>query len=152
MTCSHPGCNQPRATAGVQLNGNPILRKKCLPHYKQELVEKKGFTDYSEYQYYSNLKLANKNGYSSHAEYKNSTHPYRYAKLTYCENVDSRLGFRCTTTISLTAQLDVDHIDGCPDNNDLDNLQTLCKCCHTYKTIMNKDYKTPGRKTLGVKY
>lgn len=38
-------------------------------------------------------------------------------------------------------QLDVDHIDGNHENNDPDNLQTLCANCHRLKTFLNKDYK-----------
>ena len=94
---------------------------------------------------------ANKLGISVQ-ELSNKSHPYRKFRKTYCENVDSRLGFRCTTTILLSAQLEVDHIDGNPSNNDPKNLQTLCSCCHKYKTILNEDYKTPGRKELGIKY
>jgi hypothetical protein len=44
--------------------------------------------------------------------------------------------------------LDVDHIDGNPDNDDQSNAQTLCKCCHAYKTIKFKDYESPGRGAL----
>ena len=52
----------------------------------------------------------------------------------------------------ILAQLEVDHIDGNPSNNDESNCQTLCGCCHTYKTMMNEDYKTPGRKSLGITF
>ncbi len=76
---------------------------------------------------------------------------YSVFKKDYCENIDKRLGFKCTTTILLTAQLDVDHIDGNPFNNDPANLQTLCGCCHKYKTLTNKDYATPGRKQIRKK-
>jgi hypothetical protein len=48
----------------------------------------------------------------------------------------------------IDAMLQVDHIDGNPSNNDIYNLQTLCACCHVYKTIINKDYQSPGRKSL----
>jgi hypothetical protein len=77
----------------------------------------------------------------------------RYRK-TYCENIDGRLGFKCTTTICWQGMLDVDHIDENPSNNDPSNFQTLCSCCHEYKThLFNKLYgRTPGRKTLGLKY
>ena len=37
-------------------------------------------------------------------------------------------------------QLDVDHIDGDRDNNDPNNLQTLCANCHRLKTHVNKDH------------
>ena len=90
-------------------------------------------------------------GIENYTDYTNSKHPYRKYRLTYCENVDSRLDYRCTTTIKLSAQLEVDHIDGDPSNNDPENLQTLCSCCHKYKTIMYEDHKSPGRKALGVK-
>ena len=36
----------------------------------------------------------------------------------YCENIDGRLGHVCTTTIVIDGQLQVDHIDGNPGNND----------------------------------
>ena len=38
-------------------------------------------------------------------------------------------------------QLDVDHIDGDRGNNDIKNLQTLCKPCHKIKTRNNWEYK-----------
>ena len=44
--------------------------------------------------------------------------------------------------------LDVDHKDGNPLNNSEENLQTLCKCCHNFKTLAEGDYATAGRKTL----
>jgi hypothetical protein len=37
-------------------------------------------------------------------------------------------------------QLDVDHIDGNRENNDIDNLQTLCANCHRLKTYLNKEW------------
>ena len=75
---------------------------------------------------------------------------YKIFRKEYCENVDGRLGFRCTTTIvDPEWQLDADHIDGNPSNNTAENIQTLCKCCHAIKTRDEKDYMTAGRKTLG---
>jgi hypothetical protein len=44
--------------------------------------------------------------------------------------------------------LDVDHINGNPYDDSVENLQTLCKCCHAYKGHKNGDYKTPGRKQI----
>ena len=76
---------------------------------------------------------------------------YKIHRKTYCENIDGRLGFKCTTTIiDPEWQLDCDHKDGDPSNNSKDNLQTLCKCCHAIKTRDSKDYTTPGRITLKV--
>jgi hypothetical protein len=37
-------------------------------------------------------------------------------------------------------QLDVDNIDGDKNNNDPQNLQTLCANCHRLKTHRQKDY------------
>lgn len=68
----------------------------------------------------------------------------------YCENVDGRLKFSCTTTIVWEGMLDVDHINGDPSDNRIENLQTLCKCCHVYKTHIYKDSQSPGRKSLGL--
>ena len=66
---------------------------------------------------------------------------YMGHRKTYCENKDKRLGFKCTTNVIWQGMLDVDHIDGNHNNNHPDNLQTLCKCCHAYKTIINEDCK-----------
>lgn len=73
---------------------------------------------------------------------------YSLWRKTYCENIDGRLGFTCTTNIVWEGMLDVDHINGNPEDNRPENYQTLCKCCHAYKGNKNGDYKTPGRKKL----
>jgi 5-methylcytosine-specific restriction endonuclease McrA len=78
---------------------------------------------------------------------------YKKHRKTYCENIDGRLGFVCTTTIvDHIWQLGVDHIDTNPSNNDISNLQTLCHCCHSIKTRDDGSALTPGRKTLGLSY
>ena len=69
-------------------------------------------------------------------------HPYLKNRKDYCENVDGRLGYKCTTTIVYRGQLEVDHIDGNPYNHSKENLQTLCNCCHTYKTHISRDRET----------
>ena len=105
--------------------------------------------------------IAKNAGWDSHTDYINSKHPYLKYRKTYCENTDGRLGFTCTYTPPSKEQLasmknvettfkgwlQVDHKDGNHRNNKQSNLQTLCACCHTIKTAMNKDYATPGRKT-----
>lgn len=170
--CSHPECNEPRATAGINKYGKTIVRKKCLVHYNMELAEKRGFsniTEYrrvcaeklaknlgfssaNEYKNHSTAKLAKKKGFSTIQEYRNSIHPYKRWKKNYCENLDGRLGYVCTSTIKISTQLELDHIDGNPSNNVYENFQTLCSCCHVYKTIINEDHKSPGRKLLEIRY
>lgn len=142
--CAHPECSDYRAFAGWQKNNHPIWRKKCNKHYREELHQKRGVSTSTEYKTLLALNL----GFSSLTEYTNSIHPYRKYRKSYCENLDSRLGFPCTTTIIIPAQLEVDHINGNPSDNDPNNLQTLCGCCHTYKSFINEDYKTPGRKKM----
>ena len=39
-----------------------------------------------------------------------------------------------------------------PENNSEENIMTLCKCCHAMKTNREADYKSPGRKSLGLSY
>jgi len=176
--CTIEGCEHQRATAGTQANNRPIYRNFCRLHYnkiaerqREELAIENGFKNYNEYRANANEELAIENGFKNYNEYvtfkkeelaisegyedatarRNAKHRYRWALKTYCENVDSRLGFRCTTTIMLSSQLEIDHIDGNPSNDEGKNLQTLCGCCHTYKTLTEKDYLTPGRKALGLK-
>lgn len=57
---------------------------------------------------------------------------YTTHKKGYCEKCGFIAEHRC--------QLDVDHIDGNHDNNQLSNLQTLCANCHRLKTHLNGDH------------
>jgi hypothetical protein len=121
-------------------------------HGKKSLAEvvaaKAGFDTVAEYSYAITEKRAKKLGYDSAIDYLNSKHPYRKYRKDYCENRDGRLGYKCRYKIRHTAQLQVDHINGNPSDNRLQNLQTLCSNCHIYKTHVNKDYLTPGRASL----
>ena len=163
--CQNENCDNDCQISGRRKDGSAIFRKVCqLCHGTKiakkhgakniaEVVAKKaGFESASEYQYHMLKIRAIDLGFANVTSYLNSTHPYRKYRKTYCENIHSILGFKCTTTILLEAQLEVDHIDGNPSNNDENNLQTLCGCCHKYKTIINEDYSSPGRKELGIKY
>jgi hypothetical protein len=58
---------------------------------------------------------------------------YTKHKKDVCENCGFIPMHKC--------QLDVDHIDGNHNNNDILNLQTLCANCHRLKTYLNKDWK-----------
>lgn len=143
--CSTIGCYEERHYTSTSKKGVHYFNKTCVKCKYKKLKEKHGVDNVKKI-------TSRRNGFGDDVTaYQNSKHEYRQFRKTYCENVDSRLGFRCTTTILITAQLEVDHIDGNPSNNNIDNLQTLCGCCHTYKTHSAKDYATPGRKTLGVK-
>ena len=57
---------------------------------------------------------------------------YTQHKKDYCES--------CGFTALHRVQLDVDHIDGNHQNNELENLQTLCANCHRLKTHVNQDH------------
>ena len=85
------------------------------------------------------------------AHHNRSWHPSLRHRKDHCENKSGFLGFKCTTTIAWDGMLEVDHKNGDPSDNRPVNLQTLCSCCHKYKTKINKDYLTDGRKTLGLK-
>ncbi len=60
------------------------------------------------------------------------TKKYAIHKKNYCEI--------CGFIPKWLGQLDVDHIDGNNQNNDQENLQTLCANCHRLKTYENKDF------------
>lgn len=72
---------------------------------------------------------------------------YKIFRKDYCENIDGRLGYFCTTTIiNPELQLDCDHINGDHSDNREENIQTLCKCCHAIKTHMYRDYLPKKKK------
>jgi 5-methylcytosine-specific restriction endonuclease McrA len=134
--CINDGCNNRGQFIGnYRKDGSPIFRNYCALCHRKRSASKKGMTV---------------------AEWTNQSHPYLKYRKTYCENAKGDkagwLGYKCTTTIVHTLQLDVDHLDGNPTNNDPDNLITLCKCCHSIKTNMFADYATKGRKRLGLAY
>ena len=68
-------------------------------------------------------------------------------KKDYCENRDKRLGHKCTATIMGWLQLDMDHVDGNHYNNIPENIQTLCKNCHSWKSHVNEDHLNFMRNT-----
>jgi hypothetical protein len=126
-------------------------------------AKRKGKT-ITEYRNDSALATAKKNGFDNITDYRNSIHPYLWARKDYCENIDGRLGFKCNTVLPTQEMLnnsglknwkpkyflEVDHIDGNSSNNapDGSNFQTLCKHCHMIKSFQSGDHLTPGRKTI----
>lgn len=66
---------------------------------------------------------------------QNSSSYNQRFKKAYCENPE------CTTTIVDPCQLDVDHMDGDSSNYSVDNLKTLCACCHRIKTKLAEDWR-----------
>lgn len=157
--CITPGCKNKQVVVNYNYckSGLPGYRKWCSQCHNKRTAEKRGCKSIAEVVAlnaghdsvldYLNEKAINE-GYSSSADRLNANHPYRKHRKSYCENKDGRLGYKCHCKIRIDAQLQVDHIDGDPSNNDPDNLQTLCSNCHIYKTHDKKDYSTPGRKSL----
>jgi hypothetical protein len=143
--CSTAGCRNPCNEHDWHwTTGRPVFRTVCRECYADSIKKKNNGL-------FGSLLTAERLGISV-TELVNSRHPYRKYRKSFCENVDSRLGYKCTATIKWDGMLDVDHIDGDPSNNEPKNLQTLCKNCHSYKTNINEDHKSPGRKSLGVTY
>ena len=118
-TCINYGCNKPVHSAGRTSTGLQIWRPYCGRCHK---------------------------AVGGRGTYAEGVTP---VKKTYCENKDGRLGFKCTATIIDSCQLDLDHIDGHHYNNTPENIQTICKNCHSLKTKLNGDsrsYSTIAKK------
>lgn len=141
-TCQTEGCSKPAALIRNTDKG-PKWRKWCTQCHSHRTAELHGLKTL--------VQVCAKNAGMTVTQYTNQWHPYLKFRKDYCENQDGRLGFKCTTTIFWQGMLDVDHINGDPEDHREANLQTLCKCCHAYKTVKSGDYATPGRKSLKQK-
>jgi hypothetical protein len=68
-----------------------------------------------------------------------------FYKKNYCENKDGRFGFTCPVKEDWkfpNSVLHGDHIDGDHENNDPDNLQTVCSICHHIKGMESGDFNS----------
>lgn len=167
--CSVPGCNNPAAHMVGQNNPRyPVYRKSSWIkelHPDADDMWCCGTCHSANTARVHGVKTARhltaKRQGMTVTEYQNQNHPYLKYRKNYCENIDGRLGYKCNFVPpteqelidmglepSFMGWLQVDHIDGNPDHNDPDNLQTLCACCHNIKTYTNKDYSTIGRATI----
>jgi hypothetical protein len=131
-TCQVAGCNTGAQNAAKKPDGSIRWRKSkgryiCGTHHGKKIAKKHGVKTIGHV-------LAKNAGFESPTAYTNSMHPYLKYRKDYCENVDSRLGYKCTSTIVWDGQLSVDHIDENHENNDNRNHHTLCHNCHWYKT------------------
>jgi len=61
-----------------------------------------------------------------------------------CANHNGHYGFPCVCdTILDPATLDINHVDGNNSNRDPNNVEVLCKMCHTLVTIRNGHHLQP---------
>ena len=105
-TCQNPGCGNMQHHVSTNKKGVKYYRNICGPcHYSRLGIQ----------------------GW----EYKNH-------RKDYCENARGKyrgwLGVPCDITAFPKRFLQIDHLDGDHDNNELDNLMTLCPTCHAVKT------------------
>ena len=75
--------------------------------------------------------------------------PYSFAKTSVCSKCGKdvaklpqvkAIADEVKRNIAVRTLIQVDHIDGNHDNDDIDNLQGLCLDCHAVKTTINEDY------------
>ena len=162
--CKVAGCNNKTQHLGTyKANGYPNFRAYCMPCHEERRIKfqkKASLVDRRTLPKCQVPSCSNRvEVFGSHhngdikytvfcKDHVGLVNSYSLFRKSYCENIDGRLGFTCTTNIIWEGMLDVDHINGNPYDDRVENLQTLCKCCHAYKGHVNGDRSTPGRKTL----
>ena len=160
--CCVEGCQQlgqDVTPLRLKVQGKIRRRKYCSTHFRADLAERSGVDSFThilaknkgvsvtEYRNSIVETAAASKGVTVTA-YRRSIHKSRRHILDYCENIDGRLGFKCTTTIIVDCgMLHGDHKNGVPWDHRPSNLQTLCSCCHSYKSHIFKDYASVGRRT-----
>jgi hypothetical protein len=73
----------------------------------------------------------------------------KYLKKDYCENTEGNPPYgKCKQSKYHHSELQIDHKDGNPHNNEQSNLWTICSNCHQRKGDYQGDSKTPGRGLL----
>tara|TARA_Y100001970_G_scaffold111013_1_gene138593 strand:+ start:434 stop:859 length:426 start_codon:yes stop_codon:yes gene_type:complete len=66
-----------------------------------------------------------------------------FSKKNYCENKDSRLGYKCPVDTNFKFPYSVlhgDHINGNHEDNRAENIQTFCSICHHLKGLKSGDF------------
>jgi len=129
--CRIAGCKNVCGTSMKHPDGKYSFRSVCM--------------------YHKLLSEAIRAGFRTVAEYRKTHHRYLKYRKNYCENIDGRLGYVCENKVTAVYQLDVDHINANHADNRPENLQTLCKMCHAYKTINNRDWQKSKQNTVTFK-
>jgi len=121
--CSNKNCNQ--------INPQPL----------DNFYSHKGMNDGRASQCGDCCREHNKKRYKEDPDYtrkRRANWIYTQHKKNSCE--------QCGFVALHKCQLDVDHIDGNHNNNELSNLRTLCANCHRLKTQINKEFGPKKRK------
>jgi hypothetical protein len=119
-TCINPGCEKDAMVSRIDLDGRVRWRVHC-----------------SHCQAASYGKWPHRAGVT----------PFKTGK---CGNTDGHLGFECMikwTKVPKWAKgmTEIDHKDGNPNNNVLENVEELCPICHKLKGQLNGDYSRAKR-------
>lgn len=68
-----------------------------------------------------------------------TSRPPKKYRVAVKERINKLICELCNFHAQNKCQLDVDHIDGNHDNNDLLNLQVICSNCHRLKTYNERN-------------
>ena len=130
-TCCNVGCNKPRHTIRILKSGIPVYRPDCHDCHKADIKYRNPKTG-KLYVYAEGVIRVKKNHCQN-----------AFGTSKRCGDIICRTKHNPDGTLP-SKQLDRDHIDGNHDNNVAENIQTLCKSCHSEKTKLNNDHKSRG--------
>lgn len=136
-TCLNINCNEPVHLIKYRDYKYPIYRSVCLRCHHANI-------EFRNVKYKQGVKLVKLDYCENYTHKRIKGIPESDWKPCSTQHDKSKINKFQETGVLPSRDLHIDHIDGNHYNNVPENVQTLCSCCHSYKTKIAGDLKSTG--------